>query len=113
MVTGLDFSAYNGVAFASNNELSVGDRLELDLSLQHENVSRIVGEVCNKTETGHNRFRYGVQFDFSANEHMQSSHVHDTLEKIDHLMQKESHSPKKIKHARLRKNIRRSKGQAY
>ncbi len=77
----IDFNA-TGLAFRHSRVLSPGQPVVMELATEQYQLSRVVG-VVRYTTRMKNHFRCGVEFDFSANEHMGSVTVKETLLQIE------------------------------
>lgn len=88
-VTWMDFNSL-GMAFATNeHHFRIGARLRLNLSIDDEQsvaVQNIIAVVRNINANRYN-CRYGVEFDFEANEHMRSRQVQQQLENIEQILE--------------------------
>lgn len=102
----VDFNSY-GMAIQTNLDFEVGDKISLNISLGRNRVSNIIGTVRNMLKQENNN-RYGLQFDFSANEHMCSEGVEEILASIERDLKKKQNIPSRKKF-RLNKAIERGR----
>ena len=80
-----DFSQF-GLGFCHEKEFSIGKELLFNLNRKHIQLTKVIGFVCHTEETEEG-YQHGVQFDFSANAHMQSLEVEETLAKLEQIIQ--------------------------
>ena len=86
----VDWIDYNhrGIAFESSEKYRLAGTLLLDLSISDEkeiSISNVIACVRNiKKRTG--RYRYGIEFDYHANDYMNSDHVKNSLMDIEQLL---------------------------
>ncbi len=97
-VTPVDFSPF-GIAFESVQEFDIGDKIILELSKSRERISGIIGTISNILEVDEDKTRYGVEFDFTANEHMCSEEVENALNNIKQQLKK--------RHSSMNRNVYR------
>lgn len=83
-ITPVDFNA-SGLAFRHSQLLSPGQPVVFDLLKDQHSASSVVG-IVRYTTRMENHFRYGVAFDFDANDHMRSPQMKDTLQTIEKLL---------------------------
>jgi hypothetical protein len=100
----LDFNSYS-ISFETNIDLEIESRISLAISKGRYHASDIVCIVRNVVKQG-NKNRYGLQFDFSANEHMGSEELEEILANIENLLKKKMDLPSR-KTFRLKKAIDR------
>ncbi len=90
IVNWMDFNQF-GMAFISDHKYNAGSELLIELSIDDlddinkESVSEVIGIVTNVRRDAGN-YRYGVKFDFGANEYMKSDAVRQSLMSIEHLL---------------------------
>ena len=96
----VDFNS-NGIGIQTNLDFEVGDKISLNISLGRNHASDIIGTVRNVVNQG-DKNRYGLQFDFAANEHMSSEEVEEILANIEGDLKNKQNSPS-------RKTFRRNK----
>ena len=97
-VTPVDFSPF-GIAFESVQEFDIGDKIILELSKNRERISGIIGTISNILDVDEDKTRYGVEFDFTANEHMCSEEVENALNNIKQQLKK--------RHSSMNRNVYR------
>jgi hypothetical protein len=102
----VDFNS-NGIAIQTNLDFEIGDEISLNISLGRNRVSNIIGTVRNMLKQENNT-RYGLKFDFAANEHMRSEEVEEILANIERDLKKKQNSPSRKKY-RLNKAIERGR----
>jgi hypothetical protein len=102
----VDFNSF-GMAIETNLDFQIENKISLNISLGKDHVSDIIGTVRNVINQG-NKNRYGVLFDFAANEHMRSEEVEDVLAHIEMSLKKKHASPSR-KAFRLNKAIERAR----
>lgn len=81
----IDFSQF-GLGFSHEKKFSIGQELLFNLNRKQIQLTKIIGFVCHTEETDEG-YQHGVQFDFSANTHMQSIEVEETLAKLEQQLQ--------------------------
>lgn len=80
----LNFNQF-GLAFASKRQFEINDELIIDIKTATVTVTDLVAVIHNaRRQAG--KFRYGVQFYFGANSHMQSNEVKELLDSIEELL---------------------------
>lgn len=80
----LNFNQF-GLAFASKQQFEINDEIIIDIKTTTTTVSDLVAVIHNaRRQAG--KFRYGVQFYFGANSHMQSTEVRDLLDTIEEFL---------------------------
>lgn len=77
----LDFSRY-GLAFESDHKYKTGEELTFEITEHSNQVEGVVGFVTH-AEVHEKKFRCGIQFDFSANDHMRSTQLEQDLTNIE------------------------------
>ncbi len=97
-VKAVDFNQF-GVAFESVQEFKIGDKISLDLSKKKDRISDIIGTIINAFQLEEDKYRYGVVFDFTANEYMGSTEVEKILSNIERQL--------KRKHSTTNRNVYR------
>lgn len=80
----IDFNQ-TGMAFRHDHLLIPGQSIVLDLKKENHVLNSVVA-IVRYTSQQANHFRSGVEFDFSANEHMSSEEVTQTLAEIESLL---------------------------
>lgn len=103
-VKAIDFNNM-GLSMETNLVFNVGERMLIDISNRNERLSGIVGIVCYVEEQNDN-FRYGVQFDFGANEFMCSEEVESALEGIQHMMKRSQPASHRSAYRRIKNKFR-------
>lgn len=83
-VTPVDFST-SGLGFRHSQLLIIGQPVVFELTKDKYTVKSIIGIVRHMTRMK-NHYRYGVEFDFEANEHMRSPQTKDTLKMVEKLL---------------------------
>ena len=99
-VKAIDFNTM-GISIETNLEYNVGENVEMDISHRHERLFNVIGIVCYVEELNNN-YRYGIQFDFGANEFMCSEQVETTLENIQHMMRRNQPSSHRAAYRRIK-----------
>jgi len=102
----VDFNS-SGMAIETNLDFEVENKISLNISLGKNHASDIIGTVRNVMNQGDKK-RYGLQFDFAANEHMQSDEVEEILANIEGDLKRKQNSPSR-KTFRLNKAIERAR----
>jgi len=87
----LDFNV-NGIALETNVDLEIENRISLDISHGRNRASNIICVVRNVMKQG-DKNRYGLQFDFAANEYMCSEELEEALENIEKALKKNQDKP--------------------
>jgi hypothetical protein len=82
----IDFTI-SGIAIKTNINLEVGNKISLDISCGRNRASNIVSIVHTVVNKGNNH-KYGLQFDFTANEYMCSEELEEILMNIEHTLKK-------------------------
>ena len=77
----LDFSRY-GLAFESDHKYKTGEELSFEISEHSNQVDSVVGFVTH-AEVHNKKYRCGIQFDFTANDHMRSEQLEQDLTNIE------------------------------
>ena len=103
-VKAIDFNTM-GISIETNLEYNVGENVEMDISHRHERLFNVIGIVCYVEELNNN-YRYGIQFDFGANEFMCSEQVETTLENIQHMMRRNQPSSHRAAYRRIKNKYR-------
>jgi hypothetical protein len=73
------------MAFRHSQLLSPGQPVVFELSKDQHRASLVVGIVRYATRM-ENHYRYGVEFDFEASQHMRSPHIRETLKSIEKVL---------------------------
>ena len=81
----LDFNRF-GARVLHSERFRTGDELLFNINRQNISITDVVGFVCHTEELEHG-FSYGIQFDFSANKHMRSAEVEDSLTRLEELLE--------------------------
>jgi hypothetical protein len=87
----VDFSV-SGITIITNIHLKIGSTISLDLSKESLRASNIIGIVRNVVNQG-DKSRYGLEFDFAANDYMCSEKLEETLSNMEHLVKKDHKFP--------------------
>ncbi|MCF6149968.1 MAG: hypothetical protein E3K37_15045 [Candidatus Kuenenia sp.] len=85
IVNWMDFSLY-GMSFVSDLKFYLGDKLCIVLAIddaKQEAVGDIIGIVKNTKRVQNGQYRYGVEFDFEANDYMRTDDVRNGLLTIE------------------------------
>ena len=77
----VDFNRF-GTRVLHSERFRIGEELLLNINRQSTNVREVVGFVCHVEEL-EDGYSYGVQFDFSANKHMRSAELEESLSLIE------------------------------
>ncbi len=91
IVNWMDFNQF-GMAFVSEHKFAIGTELLIELTIDDvedtnkESISDIIGIVMNTRQEHSGGYRYGVKFDFNANEYMKSDGVKQSLIAIEFLL---------------------------
>lgn len=83
----MDFNRL-GMAFECDAKFKAGAPLMLHLDIrdtEHVTASNIVASIRNVGRRSR-RYRYGVEFDFLANDHMNSAAVRESLAEIERIL---------------------------
>lgn len=80
-ITVLDFSRF-GLAFESEHKYKTGEELSFEITEHSNQIEGVIGFVTH-SEKNEKLYRCGIQFDFSANPHMRSYELEDTLTKME------------------------------
>jgi len=102
----VDFNS-SGMAIETNLDFEIESKISLNISLGRNHASDIIGTVRNVLNQG-NKNRYGLQFDFAANDHMCSEEVEEILANIEGDLKKKQNPPSR-KTYRLNKAIQRAR----
>jgi PilZ domain len=86
-----DFSI-SGVSIKTNINMEIGSKISLDISKGSYRASNIVSIVRNVMNQG-DKNRYGLQFDFSANDYMCSEELEEILSNIEYALKKNHKYP--------------------
>ena len=103
-VKAIDFNTM-GISIETNLEFNVGENVKMDISHRNERLYNVIGIVCYVEELNNN-FRYGIQFDFGANEFMCSEQVETALENIQHMMRRNQPSSHRAAYRRIKNKYR-------
>ena len=87
----IDFNSF-GMAIETNLAFEIESKICLNISQGRNHASDIICTVRNMVNQG-NKNRYGLQFDFTANEHMCSEEVEEILSNIENILKKKQNSP--------------------
>ncbi|MGD0168578.1 MAG: PilZ domain-containing protein [Smithella sp.] len=87
----IDFNSF-GMAIETNLVFEKENKISLDISHGRNHASDIICTVRNVMNEG-NKNRYGLQFDFAANEHMCSEEVEEILSSIENNLKKNQNLP--------------------
>jgi hypothetical protein len=77
----VDFN-FSGIAVETNLDLDEKSKIFLDISEGKNRIFNLTAIICHVVTQGGKK-RYGLQFDFSANEYMESEAVEQALTKIE------------------------------
>ena len=77
----VDFNRF-GARILHSERLRIGEELLLNINRQDINVREIIGFICHMEEKD-GGYSYGIQFDFSANKHMRSAEVEESLSRLE------------------------------
>ncbi|MBU0990923.1 MAG: PilZ domain-containing protein [Proteobacteria bacterium] len=94
-----------GLSIETNLVFNVGENISIDISHRNERLSGVIGLVCY-VEEQEDTFRYGIQFDFGANEFMCSEQVETALEGIQHMMKRSQPSSHRAAYRRIKNKYR-------
>ncbi len=83
----IDFNRF-GISFKSRLSLDIHDEILLKCTHSKRHLGELVGFICNKNEL-EGTYRYGILFDFSANDFMSSREVKSTLVNFELLLTKD------------------------
>ena len=86
-----DFNC-NGMSIETNLDLEIEGKISLNISKGRYHASNVVCTVFNMVKQG-DKNRYGLQFDFAANEYMCSEELEEILENIENILKKNQNSP--------------------
>ncbi|MGP8153852.1 MAG: PilZ domain-containing protein [Smithella sp.] len=86
----VDFNFF-GMAIETNLDLEIESKISLNISKGKNHASDIICIVRNVVNQG-NKNRYGLQFDFAANEYMCSEEVEEILVNIENILKKNQNS---------------------
>ncbi|MBM4053070.1 MAG: hypothetical protein FJ264_00045 [Planctomycetes bacterium] len=85
IVNWMDFCR-NGIAFVTNLKFNLGNKLCIMLTIddvKQEIIEDIIGVVKNTKRVQDGQYRYGIEFDFEANDYMKSDVVRNGLMSIE------------------------------
>lgn len=94
-----------GLSIETNLAFNVGENVLMDISHHSERLAGVAGIVCYVEDQVDN-FRYGIQFDFGANEFMCSEEVETTLENIQRMMKRSQPSSHRAAYRRIKNKYR-------
>ena len=86
-----DFNC-NGMSIETNLDLEIESKISLDISKERYHASNVICTVFNMVKQG-DKNRYGLQFDFAANEYMCSEELEEILENIENILKKNQNYP--------------------
>jgi hypothetical protein len=101
----LDFNS-NGIAFETNINLEIESTISLDISKWRNHASDIICIVRNVVKQD-DKNRYGLQFDFAANEYMCSEELEEILVNIENDLKKNQNTPSRNAYRRSKAIERR------
>ncbi len=81
----VDFNRF-GARVLHSERFRIGEELLINISRQSSNAREVVGFVCHAEELD-DGYSYGVQFDFSANKHMRSAELEESLSRIEETLE--------------------------
>jgi hypothetical protein len=87
----LDFNG-NGIAFETNLNLEIESRISLNMTKGRNHASDLICIVRNVVKQD-DKNRYGLQFDFAANEYMCSEELEEILANIENALKKNQNTP--------------------
>lgn len=106
----LDFNSHS-IAFETNLDFKIDSKMAIDISRGRYYAPEIICTVRSAVRQG-DKNRYGLIFDFTANEYMCSKELEETLANIQDALKKHQHVParrtfriKKARERRLRIKI--------
>jgi hypothetical protein len=85
-VQAVDFSV-SGVAIKTNIALEPGEMVTINISKDRFHASNLIAMVRNVINL-ESKNRYGLEFDFTANDYMASEQLEQTLANIEHALKK-------------------------
>ncbi|MFA5321918.1 MAG: PilZ domain-containing protein [Smithella sp.] len=105
----VDFNGY-GISLETNIDLEIESKISLNISKGKHHASDltcIVRDVINQGD----KKRYGLQFDFAANEHMYSEELEEILANVENILKKNHNAPSRTSFRRMkaRERLRRIK----
>jgi hypothetical protein len=103
-VNPVDFNSF-GMSIETNLDLEIESRISLDISKGNNHASNIICIVCYVENQGKNN-RYGLQFDFAANEYMYSDELEETLANIEKNLKKNQNDPYRNLYRRIKTRSR-------
>ena len=103
-VKAVDFNSF-GMSIETNLNLEIESRIFLDISKGNNHASDIICIVCYAESQGKNN-RYGLQFDFAANEYMYSDELEETLADIEKNLKKNQNDPYRNLYRRIKTKSR-------
>ena len=83
-----DFNRF-GTRIIYDQKFRIGEELLLNFNKKNIQISKIVGFVCHIEELEEG-YSYGIQFDFSANKHMRSVEVEESLSQMEEALEEGS-----------------------
>lgn len=101
----LDYHSY-GISFETNLDFEIKRKISLDISKGRNHASDIICIVRNVMKQG-DKNRYGLQFDFTANEYMRSEELEETLANIEKILKKNQNSPSRNAYRLIKARDRR------
>jgi hypothetical protein len=81
----VDFNRF-GARILHSERYRIGEELLFNINRQSINVREVIGFVCHVEEQEDN-YSYGIQFDFSANKHMRSAELEESLSQIEEALE--------------------------
>ena len=99
-VKAVDFNSI-GMSIETNIELRIESKIKINISKGKDRLEDIICTVCYLEDQGNNN-RYGLQFDFGANEYMCSEKVEETLVSMEKQMKKNQNSPYRAAYRRIK-----------
>lgn len=99
-VKAVDFNTI-GMSIETNLELRIDSKIIINVSKGKNSLSDLICIVCYVEDQEHNN-RYGLQFDFGANEYMCSEKVEEVLESMEKQMRKNQNSPYRAAYRRIK-----------
>lgn len=100
----VDFN-FSGIAVETNLDLDTDSKIFLDISKGKNRASNLSAVIRHAVSQG-GKNRYGLQFDFSANEYMGSEAVERTLTTIELSLKKKRKTPYRNVYRRIKSSHR-------
>lgn len=101
-VNPIDFNRF-GMAIDTNLELEIESNVFVDISRGKDCASDIICTVCYVQNQGKNN-RYGLLFNFAANEYMSSEEVEEVLVNIEKILKKKHVAPYRNAYRRIKRS---------